>query len=285
MANREQRPLRSAADLVAWFRAQHGRWANSTVRQYRAAIIFQIEERVRSADFRALLLAQVRRGPDPKTGGPPRTSACKWKTLPFPEFGRLMTFLSTSSRSDDHLIAGFIGHGVFLFLRPVEYLNAGFDAMILKVQNAKATNGRGNGKQRERWLDGYDAPALDKLRKFLTHIGEEVQRTGSWAKLRNRLASRLARVCRSLGISRVSLYTIRHVSMSTAKRSMLPQEVAACAGHGSVRTATSHYARKSSGWRNLPSAGPPGAASVGRVNMTAKVSRPVAGQAPLQRPG
>src|SRR5690606_24510420 len=91
---------------------------------------------------------------------------------------------------------------------------------------------------------------------------------------RGRLAARLARVCKTLGIPRVSFYTLRHVGMATAKSWMTPLEVAAAAGHGSVRTAMSHYAKRRSGWVGLKLAGKPTAASIARVRGRPKLFRP-----------
>ena len=97
---------------------------------------------------------------------------------------------------------------------------------------------------------------------------------GSWKKLHDRLASRLARICKTLGIPRVSLYTLRHVGMATAKTWMAPVEVAAASGHASIRTATSHYAKCRTGWAGLRLVGKPSPRSIAQVRGTLKLFEP-----------
>jgi integrase len=116
--------------------------------------------------------------------------------------------------------------------------------------------------------------AIAALVKFLERLRTAVQEAGAWKKLHNRLASRLARICKCLGIARVSLYTLRHVGMATAKSWMAPEEVAASAGHASVHTAMTHYAKRRTGWVGLRLAGRPSPASVARVRGAAQVFRP-----------
>ena len=149
-----------------------------------------------------------------------------------------------------------------------------FEGTSLVVRNAKATNGRANGDERERDIAELGDKTIAALVNFLGHLHKALTAAGGWKTLLGRLASRLARVCKSLGIPRVSLYTLRHVGMATAKSWMEPVEVAAAAGHASVRTATSHYAKRRTGWVGLRLAGKPTADSIARVRGTARIFRP-----------
>lgn len=257
--------------VIAWFGLQHSRWAESTVRQYRAAIHYVVERDMPDDTNRAVLVERLNESPIPKTGGSKQTSARKRKSLKRDEFLVLMRHLEGSHRADDQLIRGLLAYGVALFLRPVEYLGAYAVGSILFVPNAKATNGRANGEIRERSLDNMTPKAKASLVKFLGHFAESAAASESWKKFHNRLSSRLARICAGLRIRRVSFYTLRHVGMATAKSWMTPQEVAAAAGHASIRTATSHYAKKRSGWHGLKLAGKPSAASMARVRGEAKI--------------
>ncbi len=274
MAQREDVAVESVADLTNWFSAQNDRWAPATIRQYRAALLYDIEITVADANDRVMLSQHLHLSPAARKTGPKRTSARKRKSLKIEEFLALGDYLRKSGQADDMLIVGFVAFGAALFLRPVEYLNARIEGKTLIVQNAKATNGRANGALRERDLTGMEIKAINSLRAFLAQLREALLETEDWTALRDRLAARLARVCKKLDIPRVSLYTLRHVGMSTAKLWMTPYEVAATAGHGSVRTATSHYAKRRTGWAGLKLAGRPSVESIDRVRGEAKFFSP-----------
>lgn len=274
MAKRENAAVDGVTGLIDWFGTQHNRWAPATIRQYRAALLHHLELlEIGSAD-KIKIAAPLRAGPIPKSTGPKQTSARKRKSLRIEEFTALGDFLQKSGHADDRLILGFVAFGAALFLRPVEYLDARIEGSMLIVRNAKATNGRANGAQRERDLTGMETRAITALEVFLTRLRATLEEAGDWTRLRDRLAARLARVCKKLKIPRVSFYTLRHVGMSTAKSWMTPLEVAAAAGHASVRTATSHYAKRRTGWVGLRLAGKPSPASIARVRGEAKFFTP-----------
>jgi integrase len=264
-AEREHRAGGDLLDVIDWFCEQDGRWAESTIRQYRAALMMELELSAFLPAVRSALFDQLQRGPSAKMSGQRRTSARKRKSLPVAEFMRLEQILKASGRADDKLLRGFLVFGAAIFLRPVEYLNARVEGMTLFVMNAKATNGRANGKERERNLAPMGKKAIATLVTFLNRLRAAVEEAGTWKLLHDRLASRLARVCKSVGIARVSLYTLRHVGIATAKRWMSPIEVAAAAGHASARTAMSHYAKRRTGWIGLRLAGLPSTASIRAV--------------------
>lgn len=270
MAKREEAAVEGLADLIDWFGAQHNRWAPATIRQYRAALLYGLEMTVTDTIDTTMLAEHLRVGPAARETGPKQTSARKRKSLKREEFTALGDCLQESGHPDDILILGFVAFGAALFLRPIEYLDARIEGSMLVVRNAKATNGRANGSQRERDLTGMETKAIVSLGAFLKRLGEARREAGDWTRLRDRLAARLARVCKKLKIPRVSFYTLRHVGMSTAKSWMTPLEVAAAAGHGSVRTATSHYAKRRTGWVGLKLAGKPSPASIAQVRGEAK---------------
>jgi len=251
------------SDVILWFCAQDGRWSASTIRQYRAVIAAEVERVIADASWRASLLAQLRKhSPAPKVGGPRRTSTRKRKSIPETELEQVTKFLKTSGMADDLLIARLMLYGVHFFLRPSEWIGARFDGTTFVTPNAKNTNGRANGDERERDLSRYGADHIATLDAFLADLRKAAEAAGGWTRLHGRLAARLARVCKRLGIRRIAFYTIRHLGMATAKRIMPAEEVAACAGHASVLTAGSHYAKSRLGWKNVHSPGPPSPASL-----------------------
>lgn len=278
------------ADVAAWFCSltHDGEWEPSTIRKYAAAIWHRAEEEAGVCDLREVVADFLSRKPLPRTEGPKRTSAKKRKTLPKDEYNTLMAYLAKGHRKDDRLILGYLMFNIALFLRPIEYGSARIEydgarpgdaspAVLLVVQNAKATNGRANGKVRKRDLSQCDPEFIRALELYLKTFQKALSAAESWKALQDRLASRLARVCEILDIDRVSFYTLRHVGMSTAKRSMTPIEVAAAAGHASVRTAMSHYAKRRTGWRlSRAFAGKPTPDSIARVRGEPRTFRPAA---------
>lgn len=273
-AKREDASVNNLADVVGWFCRQHARWAPSTVRQYRAALLYDLASDATPFGDRPTLSEALGAGPRAKDGGPKRTSSRKRKSLRIEEFTKLLEFFNQSIHADDKLILGFVALGAALFLRPIEYLSAEVIGTTIIVQNAKSTNGRANGVERERDLSTMPPGTLDNLKTFLVALKRALEHTGDWRRLRDRLAARLARVCKKLGIGRVSLYTLRHVGIATAKTWMTPIEVAASAGHGAVRTATSHYAKRRTGWIGLKLAGKPSAKSISRVRGEFRIFQP-----------
>lgn len=282
MAKRENAAADCLVGFVEWFVIQNECWAPATVRHYRAAILHGIEARVHDTSERAALAERVRSGPLPKEKGPKRTSARKRKSLPQDEYLRLVKYLGDTGWPDDALIRGFLIAGPVLFPRPVEYVGAYIEGARIFIKNAKATNGRANGEFRDLEISHLEPGAIAVLAQFLDQLRQALSRAGSWKKLSDRLASRLARVCETLKIQRVSFYTLRHSGIATAKTWMEPRDVAAAAGHASVRTATSHYAKRRTGWSGLKIAGKPSAATIARVRGEAKFFSP---KPPTMSPG
>lgn len=274
MAEREERAGGDIDDVVGWFCSQNHRWKEESVRHYRAAIAQELEDTVMRSDWRNQLERRLSAGPTPLIDGPKRTSAKKRKSLELNELATLDAYLKASKRKDDWLINCFLAFGVALFLRPMEYLQTRVEGSVLIVQNAKASNGRANGEQRKRDIADMGPQAIAVLQLFLRRLRKAATEAGGWDSLHGRLASRLARVCKAVGVDRVSLYTMRHVGMATAKTWLEPHEVAAAAGHGSVHTATSHYAKRRTGWQGFRLAGKPLPESIAKVRGTVRYFQP-----------
>jgi integrase len=261
------------ARSFAWFATQHGRWAPATISQYRAALSQALEDIAPKLAAQKVeqLSARLMAGPSPRLGGARRTSARKRKSLPRAEFVRLIRKLRSGSHPDDALAVRLLSHNVLLFLRPVEWQTAMIQDGALVVKNAKATNGRSIGNERRRDLADYGEDGVTDLSDLLTTLHARAKKTGSlWA----RLASRIARACKQIGIGRVSPYTTRHVGMANAKAWMSPAEVAASAGHKTTATSTSHYAKRRSGWgSDIKRVARPSAEDVKKVIRSPKTSR------------
>ena len=262
------------AAVVDWFVAQDNAWSVSTISQYRGAIVQAIEDDLSMAEDIERLLARLKARPSPREGGPKRTSARKRRSIPHPEFVRLIQYLTAGRKPYDALIARILSHNVRLFLRKVEWQTAAVQNGFLVIQNAKATNGRSFGPERRRDLSNYGSRGVANLRGLLTILSGLADSPEGFKKLWGRLASRLARVCEKIGIKRVAPYTTRHVGMANAKSWMSPAEVAASAGHKTTATATSHYARRRTGWgANVERVAGPSPEDVEKVIRSPKSSR------------
>jgi integrase len=136
-------------------------------------------------------------------------------------------------------------------LRPIEWTTARVEGKFVVVQCAKATNGRGAAKVRRVDLSAMEKRVREGTAVFCRAFPAALARhEGDWKAFRKVLAERLARACQTCGVRRLSLYTFRHVALSTWKAAGLDKEVvAALAGHASTETAV-QYAPGKAGWKN-----------------------------------
>ncbi|MCJ2082435.1 hypothetical protein [Methylobacterium sp. J-090] len=130
--------------------------------------------------------------------------------------------------------------------RPVELCGATVEGTILAIPNAKL----GNGQDRWRRLDLKNYPnAVIAAIRILVRLAPAPGNPQAFARWRNGLASSLARASLAAGGRRLALYSFRHVAIATWEKSgFSAEEIAALAGHLSMRTARTHYARAASGW-------------------------------------
>ena len=243
------------AETVAWFCRQDARWSAATGRQYQAALRFTVRcdtaFGILEPDDATVLLEKIAHPPLPKSRKAERlTSAKKRRNVPYAQFEIVIALLDVGDELDR--VAGrFLYCNVRLGLRPIEWQSAVVAGSTLEVLCAKNTNGRAVAEYRPLELDAVFEERPDFLRtleQFIQNLHGLARAAGSWATLWSRLASRIARACRSLSVKRIALYTGRHIAIATAKQIMTPIAVAAFAGHASARTAGTHYARHGTGF-------------------------------------
>ena len=134
-------------------------------------------------------------------------------------------------------------------LRPCEYERARVVGRTLVILNAKFSNARAPGVDRRICLERVPEKLVRGIDQLIGMIRALVEKHGSWQKLHDILAERLARICRRLRLVRISLYSLRHAAIATWKKAKLSRvEIAAMAGHISVKTASRHYAPSRYGW-------------------------------------
>lgn len=134
-------------------------------------------------------------------------------------------------------------------LRPCEWERARIVGRTLVILNAKTSIYRAPGVDRRISLERVPGEIVLGIERLIGMIGALVEKHGSWEKVHDILAERLARVCHRLRLVRISLYSLRHVAIATWKRAKLGRvEIAALAGHISIKTASRHYAPSKHGW-------------------------------------
>jgi integrase len=242
--------------LVTWFTAQNRRWKSSTLRMYRAAIRTAIADALRADAINAIhagqLIAMVETGPECMTSRTiKRTSERKRCSVAHAEIKRVVRFLEARGGETDRLLACVIGCMSLIGLRPCELLSARLDGKRLRVRCAKNTNERSIGEIRDINIENRELRA--KIRCLVRQLqGLGIRDEDGARRLHNRLAKALERACKACGIKKISLYTLRHQALATAKRAMEPAEASALAGHVSQITIVRNYAPRRSGWKIKP---------------------------------
>jgi integrase len=140
-------------------------------------------------------------------------------------------------------------------LRPIEYCGATIDGSILVIENAKRADGQDLVRRID--LSAYPETVLSAIRALIS-LMPATDNAHVFKLWRNTIASSLARASLVAGGRRLSLYSFRHIALATwEKNGFSAAEIALLAGHLSLHTARSHYARAGSGWdvKELPQPG------------------------------
>ena len=149
----------------------------------------------------------------------------------------------------DVALVGYLVLDPHFGLRPCEWQHAQIIAPALVVANAKFADYRGAGPSRRISLDGMPRRLSLAAPVLIQTLQALIEGHGSWERVHDILAERLARICHRLGLVRISLYSLRHAAIATWKRSRMDRiEIAALAGHISAKTASRHYAPSRHGW-------------------------------------
>lgn len=245
-------------DVVAYMKRQAGQWKWATFCQYQASLVCRYAlEYEKNGDPLFAKTAQAIRAlphqackPEQMMG---QTSSRKRKGIPQRDFEALVARLSAPKQNSEYAkrTALWLAAAAVTGLRPCEWRTAQLneDATQLIVQNAKATNGRGNGASRKIAVRAEDLPSI---RKHLASIRELLERGYAFTHIHQCCSIALNRACKALWrqgpTKRYALYSARHQFAANAKASASQQEVARLLGHHSIRTACRHYAPRRSAW-------------------------------------
>lgn len=241
--------------FVDWLADWRSGLAPSAWRWNRAALSYHFERQGYSelvANIRALNPA-----PKPHTSlRAPRTSAGKAKRWPASKaIDAARSLGSSPNRTETHELVGFwLLAGGLVGLRPVECPTARVitkgDERRLRVVNAKATNGRGNGPSRELVLNALRPQEQAIIDKFLQLIQTAVTRDG-WGSVYGRCRKLLYREMRRgvlVNQHIPTLYSLRHQFVADAKDAQVdPRAIAAMLGHESLSSQRNYGGRRRKG--------------------------------------
>lgn len=227
-------------DICAWLESNRERWTANTFRQYRSALSFRFGL-VNPAHGQAIAaVSQLGLAVKPKHG---HTSSMKKKHIPPARAQRLLKELRKTGGEWESLAADVFEATVRVGLRPCEWNTAELRGKTLIVQNAKATNGRGSGKERHIEVPAGSFSIVQRVLSTLNSLPENVD----WYT-QTRVAFRSVRM-ELYPKSQYTLYTARHQFSANTKAACSREEVAKRMGHRSIRTAARHYGKRRSGWR------------------------------------
>jgi len=201
-----------------------------------------------------------------------RTSAKKKKSVSEIEADKISKYLFALVKSGapgkhDKLTLAMFNATLSVGLRPQEWCTCelidsrvdGVDAEppILKVKNAKATNGRSFSEYRYIGLSKLDKHQMSFIKLTIMLLSEDddiTARKSSVALASRRLSAVYARFFPKAK-EKISMYSGRHQLIANLKKAGYSKvEIASIVGHGNDLTAGTHYARKAAGYTsaNLP---------------------------------
>lgn len=243
--------------FVGWLITQKPNWSRDTWRQYKASVMFFLEQE--SANDNDIALEAMETLADIDVTGcvkkTTKTSGSKQKKVPLKDYRALIKNIQDHGSPWALDVERWIGASLLTGLRPVEWSTARIDVInkvpTLIVNNAKATNGRAHGPTRSILLDGLTD---DERTMIATHIqrANQWEQAGQYERFYHGCAATLSRASRRLWPKRTShatLYSMRHQFSANAKASgFTREEIAALMGHAVDTTATQHYGKKTAGY-------------------------------------
>ncbi len=244
--------------LVIWLNDHKPNINSKTWRQYKSSVIYFLEthDDVQAASEALDYLRNINSvGTNKKTD---KTSSLKLKKITFEDWEKLDNFLKTKNNKWYAELRVWLRSSVITGLRPVEWKSAQFyihnGKPALKIQNAKHTNGRGNGPTRTLILENLQEKDILAIKSHLNNV-RTFEGMGEYQFFYQGCAAALYKACRRCWPRRkkhITLYSTRHQFSANAKSSGMSRlEVAALMGHAVDETATSHYGKKQAGNEEL----------------------------------
>ena len=240
--------------FVVWLSEKKETIARTTWRQYKSAVVFYLENH---SDVQSSIEALEYLKEITSVGAlttTERTSSLKLKKISYEDWLKLDGYLDTKNKKWHEQLRSWLRASVITGLRPVEWKSAvmfQYSGMpALKIQNAKATNGRGHGPTRTLLLQDLEENDLKSIKTHLNNVRTFIG-MDEYDYFYKGCAIALYKACRKCWPKRkkhITLYSTRHQFSANAKSSGFSRiEVAAMMGHAVDLTATIHYGRKTAG--------------------------------------
>jgi len=249
--------------VAQWLVLRRAELSKATWRQYRAALVFKFTgiqqatpEWTEELTKAILLLKQTL----PPEGRPAeaKTSAQKQKKICEADIYKLSIYLDDKNSKYGLNTLFWLMAGMLTGLRPCEWENAEIQqgTKILRVINAKATQGRSHGEDRLINLENLEEVYYQIILLHLANTNKAKLNPKNKGKSGFSQFYEGSRAClyaatRALWPRRkkfITLYSGRHQFAADAKYSMLSKDIiAALMGHASNETAGSHYGRRTAG--------------------------------------
>lgn len=220
----------------------------NTIRIYKRSICFALEsdEREREAD--------ELRGMFDEVDNPARGRKLKLvRRVPHNIFERTLLILRGSKSKTSQQAADLLVATAITGLRPSEWANAKLEGRLLTVPNAKHSELRGNGEERElELLDTItveERTAIENTMKLIGAKGYKTVRPNVSVVFKAALGEAIRQLGESRWFLRLRLYDFRHQFSADAKHEwgIGTGMVAAAMGHSVEDTAVEHYGRRKHG--------------------------------------
>jgi hypothetical protein len=250
----------------------------SNLRQIKASLVFyaiSINQEVLADKIATISSSHTAvKSPNNATSSQKKKSVTESEDNKITQYLRMKHGSSTDSGMNKPTLA-FFKAGLNVGLRPCEWESAilikhetseaQLKPPILKVVNAKSTNGRSFGTYRYVGLSSLSSEQLLWINIALAYAKNPISADGkpsTFTQMYESMRKRMYKTTKTLfpnQTSRVTLYSCRHQLIANLKKNgcSLP-EIAAIAGHGSDETASEHYGKKKKGinGKRLPLANP-----------------------------
>lgn len=220
----------------------------NTVRIYKRSVCFGLEQSGREDDadtLRALFEA---------VDNPARGRKLKLvRRVPNRIFEQTLRNLRESKSKTAHQSADLLVATALTGLRPTEWAEAVIEGDMLRVRNAKHSELRGNGEERELILlptmSDDERGAIERTMSLIRDKSYKTVRPNLSVAFKNALESAIKTLGESRWFMRLRLYDFRHQFSADAKHEwgIGTGMVAAAMGHSVEDTAVEHYGRRKHG--------------------------------------
>lgn len=234
----------SLDDFYAWFYDLLTGLSPSSIRLYKAVMVYYFEQIKAPIQIIGLIKNIHIEQTDEF---PKRTSALKNKKVIEPVLKKVVSRILNTKSEYSIFTALLLVTNLYFGFRPVEWKSAAYDDKSITIKNAKATNGRANGKYRV--ISFQKKNDYFTLAKALIAQIDSLLKRHPWETVYASSRSLLYYSQHDIPEEeKISFYSTRHQVAANLKQTGLSrEEIAVIMGHKSINTASIHYAKKNVG--------------------------------------